>query len=554
VNQKPPNAQRPNRSRDFVGAAVGSIPLVLILAVLLLGGFLGRAYAQEPTAQDPKNGIPPGTKAGNGKVEIGEGKDRVFAGDGCVEIGDFLSVGSCGKDRDDEASPEVPETTMLEGTDLQFEGTSITRFDPDGTGSASPNSASPQPVSQPEEASPSPAPGDGRRPGISDGGGGQDGVGSAGDCAAVGPMEQTHTVTVERVTDGDTVEISEPIKGTRDVRLIGVDTPETVDPEEKPEPFGEEASTFTEKALEGETVELELGEDAKDDYDRLLAYAWTEDDGEAAMFNEALLAGGYGELLVIEPNDAYEECLAAAEELARSQDFGIWGLVGDEPSSPDRPSPDPSEDDTGETQPEVPSEEPTEEPTEDASPQPTEEPATEDPDVLPTAFGTEQPESTTASPPQPSAEPTAAPGETTYTAPAPEEPEAFGVLPPAPEEAPDTGVSPDVSGGTLPEGQLPEVASSPSPPTAFEASPSPSPSTEQYASAPPGPEGPAQQPEIVLPDSGGVYADAPGATRPVAYLTPLGVVALCAGAAILSFCAVRRAFALRGREGAGGRG
>ncbi len=549
MSQRSRTTQRHRRSGNFVGAAVASIPLVLLLVALLLGGFVGRASAQEgaPT-QDPKDGMPPGMKVGNGRVEIGEGEGRVFAGDGCVEIGNVLSVGDCGKKKDDEASPEVPETTMLEGTNLQFEGTNIEQFNPGETGSASPEAASGQPVSQPEQASPPyPAPGDGMRPGMSDGAddgnnggdsGGDEQASTRGDCAAEGPMEDTKTVTVEEATDGDTFTISEPIKGTQDVRLIGVDTPETVDPEEEPEPLGREASTFTEKALEGETVELELGEDAKDDYDRLLAYAWTSEaeDGEAAMFNEALLAGGYGELLVIEPNGAYEECLASAEERARAQGLGIWALEGDEPFGPDPSSPDPPEDDT-EPQPEFPSEEPVgedaspEPTTEDASP-PTEEPAPEEPDTLPAAFGTEQPETTTASSPEPSAQPSA-----------------------EPEETPDPGVSPDGSGAALPDGQqLPEVASSSPPPDAFEAVPSPSPSAEQYASAPPASPAPVQQPEIVLPDSGGVSADAIGATRPVAYLTPLGLVSLCAGAGILSFCAVRRAVATRGREGAGGRG
>jgi len=49
-------------------------------------------------------------------------------------------------------------------------------------------------------------------------------------------------VTVSRVVDGDTIEISPAIDGVREVRLIGVDTPETVDPTEGIDPFGSQAS------------------------------------------------------------------------------------------------------------------------------------------------------------------------------------------------------------------------------------------------------------------------------------------------------------------------
>ncbi|CAN5717676.1 hypothetical protein BH24ACT21_BH24ACT21_10880 [soil metagenome] len=51
-------------------------------------------------------------------------------------------------------------------------------------------------------------------------------------------------VTVRRVVDGDTVEISPSIDGIKVVRLIGIDTPETHFVAE-PEPYAEQASRFT---------------------------------------------------------------------------------------------------------------------------------------------------------------------------------------------------------------------------------------------------------------------------------------------------------------------
>jgi micrococcal nuclease len=59
--------------------------------------------------------------------------------------------------------------------------------------------------------------------------------------------------------DGDTIEISPTIDGVEDVRLIGIDTPETVDPSEEVEPYGHKASAFATNELAGEKVDLEFG-------------------------------------------------------------------------------------------------------------------------------------------------------------------------------------------------------------------------------------------------------------------------------------------------------
>ena len=59
------------------------------------------------------------------------------------------------------------------------------------------------------------------------------------------------TTTVARVVDGDTIEIAPAIDGIEEVRLIGVDTPETKDPDEGIEPYGQEASAFATDELTG---------------------------------------------------------------------------------------------------------------------------------------------------------------------------------------------------------------------------------------------------------------------------------------------------------------
>jgi micrococcal nuclease len=131
------------------------------------------------------------------------------------------------------------------------------------------------------------------------------------------------TVTVSRVVDGDTIEISPAIDGKEEVRLIGVDTPETVDPSTGVQPYGPQASRFTTRELEGEQVQLEFDQDREDDLGRLLAYVHLSD---GTLFNETLLRQGYAQLFIVAPNDKYEARFAAAQQEAKDAQRGLWGL------------------------------------------------------------------------------------------------------------------------------------------------------------------------------------------------------------------------------------
>ena len=115
---------------------------------------------------------------------------------------------------------------------------------------------------------------------------------------ASGSAEPTLTATVLRVIDGDTIEVSMNGREER-VRLIGVDTPETVHPEIGVEPFGPEASAFTKRHLPpGTQVRLELDVQQRDRYGRLLAYLYLPD---GRMLNELLLQEGLAQLLTVPP-------------------------------------------------------------------------------------------------------------------------------------------------------------------------------------------------------------------------------------------------------------
>ena len=95
---------------------------------------------------------------------------------------------------------------------------------------------------------------------------------------------------VERVIDGDTIHVRVEGK-SRTVRLIGVDTPETVHPTRAVQYFGQEASAFTKAALEGKTVLLQKDRtgDTVDRYGRWLRYVLL--DGQ--NFNARLIRDGY---------------------------------------------------------------------------------------------------------------------------------------------------------------------------------------------------------------------------------------------------------------------
>ncbi len=131
------------------------------------------------------------------------------------------------------------------------------------------------------------------------------------------------TATVTEVVDGDTINISPAINGNDEVRLIGIDTPETKDPSEEIEPYGPEASAYAVSKLTGVDIKLEFDEERTDQYGRLLAYVYPV--GES-MFNVDLVEEGYAQAYPYPPNTKYEDRFAAAQDEARAAGLGIWGL------------------------------------------------------------------------------------------------------------------------------------------------------------------------------------------------------------------------------------
>jgi micrococcal nuclease len=129
---------------------------------------------------------------------------------------------------------------------------------------------------------------------------------------------------VVEVVDGDTIEVRMASGRHERVRLVGIDTPESVDPDRPVECHGPEASAALAGLLpEGTEVRLERDAEARDRYGRLLAYVFRTDDD--LFVNEAIAAAGEAEVLSIPPNSAYDDRIGAAVAAARAAGAGLWG-------------------------------------------------------------------------------------------------------------------------------------------------------------------------------------------------------------------------------------
>lgn len=128
------------------------------------------------------------------------------------------------------------------------------------------------------------------------------------------------TYKVVRIVDGDTFIITYNGKN-QSVRLIGVDTPESVKPNSPVEYYGKEASDYTKSLIEGKNIRLEFDVEDRDKYNRLLAYVYLED---GRMLNEVLIGEGYAQLMTVPPNVKYSEKFVSLQKEARKEKKGLW--------------------------------------------------------------------------------------------------------------------------------------------------------------------------------------------------------------------------------------
>lgn len=128
-----------------------------------------------------------------------------------------------------------------------------------------------------------------------------------------------------RSVDGDTFVFYAENKEYR-LRLLMVDTPESVKKDMPVQPYGKEASNFTKTALAKGNVSLAFDEGAvKDKYDRYLAYVFIGDD----LLQNELIEEGLGVVRYLNPgNDTYQSDLEAVQAQAEQAKKGAWSKSG----------------------------------------------------------------------------------------------------------------------------------------------------------------------------------------------------------------------------------
>lgn len=147
---------------------------------------------------------------------------------------------------------------------------------------------------------------------------------------------KTDYYKVTRVIDGDTLEIDfdigdskgslasdASITGIHKIRLLGINTPETVDPRRPVQCYGKEASAYLKSLIQGEYVQLEYDDTQGqyDKYNRILAYIYTQD---AQMINKKMIAEGYAYEYTYNTPYKYRDSFKAAQTIAERESRGLW--------------------------------------------------------------------------------------------------------------------------------------------------------------------------------------------------------------------------------------
>lgn len=135
-------------------------------------------------------------------------------------------------------------------------------------------------------------------------------------------IQKSDLYSVIKVVDGDTLSVN--IDGTiTTIRLIGINTPETVDPRKLVECFGTEASNKAKQLLSGQKIKVEKdpSQGERDKYGRLLAYIFLEN---GVHFNKYMIEEGYAYEYTYNLPYKYQSEFKQAEQSAQAQKRGLW--------------------------------------------------------------------------------------------------------------------------------------------------------------------------------------------------------------------------------------
>lgn len=136
------------------------------------------------------------------------------------------------------------------------------------------------------------------------------------------PGAQDNYYLVTKVVDGDTINVE--VNGVvQKLRLIGIDTPEVVDPRKTVQCFGKEASNKAKELLLGKKVRLEADstQNDKDKYGRYLRYIYRED---GLFYNKWIIENGYAHEYTYVIPYKFQTDFKAAEKSARENGRGLW--------------------------------------------------------------------------------------------------------------------------------------------------------------------------------------------------------------------------------------
>lgn len=128
--------------------------------------------------------------------------------------------------------------------------------------------------------------------------------------------------------DGDTfkVKINDEIKT---VRLLAIDTPESVHPKKSVESYGKEASEYTCNLVKNaKKIEIEYDDnsDKYDKYNRVLAWVYVDD----YLLQDILVRNGYAEVAYLYGDYKYTDLLKDHESLAKVEKLNIWSETNEE--------------------------------------------------------------------------------------------------------------------------------------------------------------------------------------------------------------------------------
>ena len=129
-------------------------------------------------------------------------------------------------------------------------------------------------------------------------------------------------VKFSKCVDGDTIKVL--IKNKEyTVRMLAIDTPESVHPKKREEYYGKESSDYTcDKVKNANKLELEYDDksDKKDKYERILAYVFVDD----YLLEDLLVTNGYAEVAYLYDDYKYADLLKDKESVAKAKRIGIW--------------------------------------------------------------------------------------------------------------------------------------------------------------------------------------------------------------------------------------